>query len=324
MGKNFGFRYLFFLICVLAAWFTYMSVNDLFGVLSSQWKVIVTMIVGSFIAGSSPEGSASVAYPVFTLLLEISTSDARNFAFAIQSIGMTSATLFILDRKIAVDWRYIAYVSLSGMVGLLLGTFYLVPFIVPVVAKISFVSLWLAFGIVLFLNHQKSDRPYQTSIGALSPSDKGFLITFGLLGGGISAIFGTGINILTFCFMVIYYRLHEKVATPSSIIIMTIETIFGFLLHLYWIRDFSTRSFDMWLACIPVVVFFAPLGTWVMSRVSYGAYKNFLYLVFFIQYVGAVWAIKPDLRLSVLSVTIIVFGIVFFRLLSLRNPEKSM
>ena len=105
---------------------------------------------------------------------------------------------------------------------------------------------------------------------------------------------------------------------------MTIETIFGFLLHLYWIRDFSTRSFDMWLACIPVVVFFAPLGPWVMSRVSYGAYKNFLYLVFFIQYIGAVWAIKPDLRLSVLSVTIIVFGIVFFRLLSLRNPEKSM
>jgi uncharacterized membrane protein YfcA len=323
MLKNIGFRYIFFLTAVLTVWGIHMFSNNLFGIIAEQWKVVVTMIFGAFIAGSSPEGSASIAYPVFTLLLDISTHDARNFAFAIQSIGMTSASLFILDKKMPVDWKYISYVSVSGILGLVLGTFYAVPFIAQVVAKISFVSLWLAFGIVLYLNHKKQHAAYKTSIGPLSHLDKSLLICLGILGGGISAIFGTGINILTFCFMVIYHSLHEKVATPSSIIIMTIETIVGFLLHALWLQDFSEQSNQMWLASIPVVVFFAPLGTWVMSKVSYGAYKNFLYVIFMVQYLGAIWAIKPDLQLISLSALIIVLGIVFFRLVSLRNPEKS-
>jgi uncharacterized protein len=82
------------------------STNSFYLYLKHVYALII-MIIGSFIAGSSPEGSAAVAYPVFTLLLKIPPAVARNFAFAIQSIGMTSATLLILSLRIKVEWNYI-------------------------------------------------------------------------------------------------------------------------------------------------------------------------------------------------------------------------
>jgi uncharacterized protein len=45
--------------------------NNGFELYKTNWEAALTMLFGSFIAGSSPEGSASIAYPVFTLLLKI-------------------------------------------------------------------------------------------------------------------------------------------------------------------------------------------------------------------------------------------------------------
>ena len=214
-----------------------MNVNNMFSILSENLYVMITMVFGSFVAGSSPEGSASIAYPMFTLYLGVAPDVARNFAFAIQSVGMTAASIYILNKKIALDWNYIIYVSFGGLFGLLFGTYNLVPYIQPMLGKLIFVSLWLAFGIVLYLENRKQTRIIYEKIILFSHSDRINLILFGFIGGGISSLFGTGINIFTFCFLVIYYKVNEKVATPSSIIIMTIETIAGFALHGLVIKD---------------------------------------------------------------------------------------
>jgi uncharacterized membrane protein YfcA len=274
---------------------------------------MITMVFGSFVAGSSPEGSASIAYPMFTLYLGIAPDVARNFAFAIQSVGMTAASIYILNKKIALDWNYIIYVSFGGLFGLLFGTYNLVPYIQPMVAKLIFVSLWLAFGIVLYLENRKQTRIIYEKIILFSHSDRINLILFGFIGGGISSLFGTGINIFTFCFLVIYYKVNEKVATPSSIIIMTIETIAGFALHGLVIKDISKESYDMWLSCIPIVIFFAPLGAYVVNKISRITFTNFLYFIFLVQYLGAMFVIRPDLTKSVISIGIVLFGFFFFR-----------
>src|SRR6202020_1805382 len=137
----------------------------------------------------------------------------------------------ILSLKIKVEWRYIEYVSLGGVFGLVFGTYYIVPLISPPLAKLFFVSLWLSFGLVLLYENRKPKREIFDSIVNFGRSDIARLMFFGLVGGMISSIFGTGINIFSFCFMTIYYRINEKVAVPSSVIIMTIETLLGFFLH---------------------------------------------------------------------------------------------
>ncbi len=320
--KNYPLIYWTYLVVVLAVWFWFMIENDKFYILQDNLAVMITMVFGSFIAGSSPEGSASVAYPIFTLYLGIIPDVARNFAFAIQSIGMTAASIYILNKKIPLDWNYIIYVTLGGLFGLVLGTYYLVPHVLPVYAKLIFVSLWLAFGIVLFLENRKSQRVIFEKIIDFRNMDIINLLVFGFIGGGISSLFGTGINIFTFCFLVIYYKVNEKVATPSSIIIMTVETIAGFVLHALIMQDIAVQTYDMWLSCIPIVIFFAPLGTYLVHKISRHSFTTFLYVIFFVQYIGAMIVIKPDIPKSMLSLGIIIFGLIFFRYISslTRNP----
>lgn len=289
------FLYIIFLIVVLSCWSFYVISTNSFFVFAKHWAAILTMIFGSFIAGSSPEGSAAVAYPVFTLLLKIEPAVARNFAFAIQSIGMTSASLLILGLKIKVDWNYIKYVTIGGAFGLIFGTYYIVPLISPPLAKLFFVSLWLSFGLVLWYENRHPHREVFDKIQNFIKSDIARLLFFGLIGGMISSIFGTGINIFTFCLMTIYYRIDEKVAVPSSVIIMTFETILGFFVHGAIIGDFQQEAFEMWIACVPFVAFFAPLGSFVISKLPRQTIATFLYIILIIQFFGAIWVLKPSL-----------------------------
>ncbi len=278
--------------------------------------VMITMIFGAFIAGSSPEGSAAIAYPVFTLYLDIAPATARNFAFAIQSFGMTAASIYILNKKVPVDWKYIGFVIIGGVLGLIVGTQYVVPLVNPPVAKLLFVSLWLSFGITLYRNNKNPHHEVRERLLHLTNRDLILLITFGFLGGVISSIFGTGINIFTFCLMVVYYHMNEKVAAASSIIIMTLETILGFFLHRQVLNDFNQDSFNMWICCIPLVIFMAPLGSYVLSKISRFQFANLLYSILFIQFMGAIWVIRPGWVLTLMSLGVILIGVILFDVLS--------
>jgi uncharacterized membrane protein YfcA len=283
---------------------------------------MVSMAFGSFVAGSSPEGSAAVVYPIFTLLLGISPPDARNFAFAIQSIGMTAASVLIISTKIKVEWQYIKYVSISGALGLIFGMYGVAPFIQPTLAKLSFVSIWVAFGLIMIYQNYTNKIRKNDQLPFLKNSDVLILIMGGFVGGMVSSIFGTGINMLTFCLLVVYYNLNEKIATPSSIIIMTIETIIGFFWHHLIFKDITTTSYNMWLSSIPIVVFFAPLGTYVMSKVPRNYYSYFLYTLFIVQYLGAIYVLKPSLYLQLISLAIIIFVFFIFRWLTYQKMIK--
>ncbi|MFN4145937.1 MAG: sulfite exporter TauE/SafE family protein [Runella sp.] len=308
--------YFLFLLIVLSIWATYVSGLPNLDFMKERWGAMLTMLFGSFIAGASPEGSAAIAYPIFTLLLDIPPPVARNFAFAIQSIGMTSASLLIIGLRVKVERNYILFVTLGGIFGLIFGTYYVVPLISPVMAKLFFVSLWLSFGIALWLENRRPEREVYDSIQNFGRSDQSRLVVFGFIGGIISSIFGTGINIFTFCLMTIYYRVSEKVATPSSVIIMTIETLLGFFLHAKVLRDFSDESFWLWLACIPVVVFFAPLGAFVITKLPRKGIAQILYVILVVQFVGAMFVIKPTFIQTLMCAITLAAGLGLFMYLA--------
>jgi uncharacterized membrane protein YfcA len=322
--KRIPWLYFIFGAIVLVSWGTYMISTNSFHIYKDRWAAPLTMIFGSFVGGATPEGGAAVAYPVFTLLLKISPDIARNFGFAIQSIGMTSASLLILGMGVKLDWNYIKYVTFSGFFGLIFGSYYIVPLISPPLAKLFFVSLWLGFGIVLWRQNRSENREVYDKIENLMRSDIVRLLIFGFLGGIISSIFGTGINIFTFCLMTIYYRVSEKVATPSSVIIMTIETLLGFFLHAKILNDFQEEAFYLWMTCVPVVLIFAPLGAFIVSRINRKNVAKILYLVLIIQFVGAIIVIKPNLVQSLICFSIMICSILLFTYLSKLSHRKEV
>ena len=86
-----------------------------------DWYMTATMIFGSVIAGASSEGGGTVAYPVMTLALNITPAIARNFSLAIQSIGMTAATLWIVARRIKIEKTYLGYAITGGTIGIVVS-----------------------------------------------------------------------------------------------------------------------------------------------------------------------------------------------------------
>jgi len=310
--KKLPTAYLIFFMLVIPIWLIYMFSHNGFTLYQTHWTAPLTMFFGSFIAGATSEGGGAVAFPVFTLLLKLPPPVARNFSFAIQSIGMTSASLLIISLKIPVDWRAIKTVTIGGIPGLLIGTFWVVPLISGPMTKIVFVSLWLSFAFALYLANRRTGRKTNAGLKPLTPADLLWVISFGFIGGIITAIFGDGINIFTFCLFTLYYATSEKVATPTSVIIMTIHTIVGFLLHVFVVQDFQQTTFHYWLCAIPVAILMAPLGAYIINYLTREAIARFLYLTTLVQYFGALIAIRPPLPILLLSLGVVMGGFAFF------------
>ena len=77
-----------------------------------DWKVALTMVFGSMVGGGTSEGGGAIAFPIFTKLLHIAPSDARNFSLAIQSVGMGAASLSILYLRVPI--RRSSFLRVAG------------------------------------------------------------------------------------------------------------------------------------------------------------------------------------------------------------------
>lgn len=97
--------------------------------------------------------------------------------------------------------------------------------------------------------------------------EKSIFMTVGVVGGIFAANTGAGIDMLTFIVLTLAYGIDEKISTPSSVLIMGINSIVGFFLHGVIVQDIA-MSFNYWLVAIPIVVVGAPLGAIFCAKVD--------------------------------------------------------
>jgi len=307
----------------LAVWGAYMHVESLWGLFRTHGFMTLTMIAGSFVAGASSEGGGAVAYPVMTLFFDIDPSVARNFSFAIQSVGMTAAALYIVARRIRVETTYLGLVTLGSVPGLVGGTYVLAPLVPPAYAKMMFVSFWLSYGLALFVINHVREQDAVTALPALTSAQQLEMVGVGVVGGVLSALFGNGIDICSFAFVTLKYRLSEKVATPTSVVLMAFNAVLGFALHALVLQDMQPEAYRFWWVCIPVVVFGAPMGAYVVSRVPRLYIATLLYGLIAVQFVSALWIIQPPIRLLIFSAGVFAFGLFLFFQLPRWGPVSS-
>lgn len=299
-------------LLILITWVIYMITNNSWHLFYENWFMSLTMVFGSFIAGASSEGGGAIAFPVMTLMFDIPPQIARNFSLAIQSVGMGMASVLIVAKKIKVEYRYILLISIGGVFGFLTGTYYLCPWVLPPYAKILFVSFWLSFGIILFYYNEINKRKVVEALPPFNSAEIITIILIGFVGGNISSLLGSGIDIFSFSYITMRYGLSEKIATPTSVIIMGINSIMGFITHIYIVGDFGEIEFNYWLVSIPVVIIGAPLGVYFINQRTRGFISKFLYIVIIVQFIGAFLIIKPIDELLYFSGIIFLFGFFFF------------
>lgn len=289
-----------------------------------NWFMTITMIFGSFVAGASSEGGGAIAYPAMTLLFDIGPDVARNFSFAIQSFGMTFAAIWIFLSKIKIEMKYLLIAGIGGSIGIVLGSFFVVPLITPSYAKMMFVSFWLSFGMALWVVNFVRIRDSKDELPALTSYQKIELLMIGVLGGIFSSVFGNGIDICTFAFVVLKYGLSEKVATPTSVILMASNAILGTILNAFVLDTMQTEAINYLLVCLPVVIFGAPLGAFVINQIGRKSIAILLITIIVLQFITALFIIQPSLPNILFSLGIFLLGlVVFFFLTNFKLPQKK-
>lgn len=274
-----------------------------------DWKIALTMVFGSIVGGGTSEGGGAVAFPVFTKVLNISAYDARNFSLAIQSVGMGCASLSILFLRIPIERRALLYAGVPAIVGVIFGAIWIAPLIPPVIVRSSFTVLVACIGIALLLLNRESGEIRNSKLPWFGNQERIILIAAGFLGGIVSALVGTGENSVIFMVMVLLFRINEKIATPTTVVLMTMATIPGFLVHVFWLRDFSPAVTGYWLAAIPVVAVGGPLGAVMCSYMRRKSIVNVLLLLIALEVVSTIVLVPISRSVLLVSAgTLLVCG----------------
>lgn len=273
---------------VWSGWF-YWGGSFAFQSIVENWRITLTMVFASIVAGMTSEGGGAVAFPIFTKVLHIPPGEARIFSLAIQSIGMTAASLTIVFMKLRVQWKVIMTAGFAGIFGLLASTFFLIPLVSAPLTKISFTVMvaTLAIALIIMNKDKKKVRRHQ-NIPEFGIREIAIFSLTGFIGGAMSGLVGCGIDIITFMVMVLLFRLDEKIATPTTVVLMTTNTIVGFALHALVLDTFTPTIQSYWLAAIPVVCVGAPFGAWLCSIMNRTLIVYFLISLIAVEVISTV------------------------------------
>lgn len=312
-------------LIILILWAIYMHTSASWYLFKENWFMTVTMMFGSFIAGASSEGGGAIAYPAMTLLFKIEPDVARNFSFAIQSVGMVMASLWIMISKIKIEKNYLLIAGIGGFFGIIIGSLFIAPYVKPDFAKMMFVSFWLSFGIALWVVNFVNNRKSVEKLPILNSFQTIELVMVGLMGGIFSSILGNGLDIVTFSYVVLKYRLSEKIATPTSVILMASNALIGFAISTFFLNTMQTEAIQYWLVSIPVVIFGAPLGAFIITLIRRKTISMILILIILVQFVTALYIVKPGLMLSLFSLMVFSIGILIFFVLTKQKtgPQNT-
>ncbi|MGY6276219.1 sulfite exporter TauE/SafE family protein [Methylomonas sp. MgM2] len=260
-------RRLAFLIppIIWLGWY-FLPASPPFWAIAEHWRVSLTMAFGSFVAGATAEAGGAVAFPVFTKILAIPALHAKQFSLATQSVGMGAALLTILLLRIRVEWRAVFWVVLGSVSTLPLG-FFLADRLSASAVRMLFTVVQSSFALALWWHNRDSACDRHATLARIGYFEKVTLLCFGLVGGLVSGMLGSGLEIIVFSLLVLWFRLCEKAATPTVIVMMVLTSWSGFAMMLLS-GQFLVPVTEYWLAAVPIVAMGAPLGVYVCSRMS--------------------------------------------------------
>lgn len=252
------------LLGVWVVWAVAMSLAGAWELFATRWPMALTMVFGSFIAGSTPAGGGSVAYPVFTKMLAIPSEDAALFGLMIQAVGMSMASLFIVLRRVVFSAPVVRWTVVGSVPGVIGGLLWLDP--PQNFPRLTFSCLLLAFGVSIYRSHWARRHSPEGAVRPWGKSERLRFAGVGLVGGVVSSQLGSGADMLCFMVMTMAYGLDERRAVPTSVLVMAVTSVAGFLFRMLMAEPVGV-VWEYWAVAVPVVAIGAPLGAWVASRV---------------------------------------------------------
>lgn len=295
-------------ISILSAWLIYMGISNRWYEFTTGWPMTLTMIAGSFIAGSTPLGSGAVSYPVMVLVLKIVSNNARTFALMIQTIGMGCASYRIFRTQSEnLNPLTLLYMFWTGILGFNIG-YYLVQLPGEYVKSIYF-SLTLALGVFVqsYLNIFIMEEPIHSV--ELVQKNLYTFIPISILGGILMSMVGTGFDVVLYVYLRFFLNTEERVTTNHGIIAQAFLAMFGYYNALVIKKDIEPIIWTYWLCSVPAVLIFAPLGNYFMNKQSWikrTTLNKYIYVLEIFQFVaGFVITISKNTNTIIVSSCIV-------------------
>jgi uncharacterized membrane protein YfcA len=279
-----------FVAAFLVVWAVVVFHSGLLPEVASQWRISLVMVLGSLVAGSTPIGGGGVAFPFLVLWFGTPHDSARDFGLTIQSLGMTSAMIFILCRRVSIEARLLLWTMIGSLAGMLLGTFAIVPHVAGNFVKLTFACVWLSFAILTIAkNHEFCAI---TGVRPMSPRAAVHVgLIVGLTGGIIASLIGVGTEMCVYTVLILLYRCDSRIAVPTAVSAMAATSMIGLATHL-WIGDISHDVLTKFLAAGPLVIFGAPIGTYIVSVVPRLRMLYFISVLCVVQFGFTLYSIK--------------------------------
>lgn len=323
-------------IAVTIIWVIYVLTFGHFDRVVANWRASTTMVFGGFVAGSTPQGGGAVAFPVFTKLIGITSPVARSFSIGVQSSGMVMASLGIIIAGRKVEWKALRIGVSGGIVGFIIGLFVFgdrsTPFwesrIPSDFVKVAFTIV--IFAVAIIVRQVAKKGATAESVEHWTMRATGSMIAFSIFGGFFSSMAGSGTDVFLFVFLVLIAGVCPKVAIPTSVVAMASVSLFGFAILGFWHGQLDIGLsadatevisvngaafgpqpavqfdlFGIWLAAAPVVAWMAPVGAYVVTKVSEKV------VIYFVAFMSTLELLSTALFLDTLrtNVTLLIFFI---------------
>ena len=290
----------------------------------THFPIPLTMVAGGFISGFTICGGGAVSFPIFSKVLDMDPSVARDFSLAIQSFGMTFASITILLRKIKIEKNVVICCSFGGIIGVIMGNILIVPKISSTSMKLLFTLVIASFGIVLCLKNyifdKSSTEGYET-VQNFNVNKVAILILIGIVGGNFTAVLGTGIDIIAFSIVTLLFKIDEKVLNPTSDIIMAFISIIGFSYRVFFGGGMEVEAMLNFPLAVPVVTLMAPIGAIVASKISRMSIVNSLLFFIVLEITTTFILMKLSLNTIIASIGILI-GLFLFYLALMKLSNK--
>ena len=276
-----------------------------------HWPIAVAMALGSYVAGSTPMGGGTVGFPVLVLFMDMPAALGRDFSFAVQAVGMTSASIYILCTRQELEWPMLRAALVGALIGTPVGILLIAPLASDLFIKLLFASIWCSFGL-LHLRRIKEITSYvgMTPHNLAFDNRAGFIV--GLFGSlAIASITGVGIDMMLYMVLVLLCHADLRIAIPTSVILMAFTSLVGTGVKLA-LGDIQPGTWENWLAAAPIVALGAPFGALVVSKMG----RRPTLLVVSVLCVGQfIWTLFHErAALTIWTVSSALLGVVLFLL----------